>query len=582
MTNFALSEADKQVVYLADQEIDQLYELYSVPVAGGAPVRLNTAGQTPLDFAISPVGGRVAYLSGTRGFGTAHLYSVPIGGGTPTMINAPESEAVSSYQFSPDGNWLFYTVDTDRNRLYRSSATGGTIEVVAENVVSLTFDPTGQYLLYTTNGWYEQLHSVRINGGTPTLLGGIFDFDRLLFSPDSKRVVYYQPGGYGSYVGLVSDLIGGGNKVQLVDPDGDQLTLHSRQLSADGVYVLYAGTVADVNTNQPRRAVIRRAGLHTGGVVTLDEVELPAGAKDVTLKLAQAPGGGPLVYGLSYPNGYENGTATVSHRLVSVPVEGGSSRVLYGPTNLQTTDFPFALRDDGSQLLFRAGVKLYRESLTSAQPAAELGSTYVAQFAFTDDGGALFRKGPGVYYAAPGAEAVRLDDLPENADTTHVAQLGSTVVFRSSRAYIASAAPGAYELFAAELPALPPPPQAPTTAFSADSLELAEGASAASLEVYLAQASSQTVSVAYTVVGGTAVAGVDYTLGAGPLLFAPGETTKSLPLSILDRPGVNGTRTLVLQLETPTLAAAPTDGPTTVTITIRDDEFGVFLPLLAR
>jgi hypothetical protein len=54
------------VVYLADEQIDEAFFLYSVPIAGGPITRLNAppvAGGDVLDFAISPASDWVVYLA---------------------------------------------------------------------------------------------------------------------------------------------------------------------------------------------------------------------------------------------------------------------------------------------------------------------------------------------------------------------------------------------------------------------------------------------------------------------------------------------------------------------------------------
>ncbi|WP_020467969.1 Calx-beta domain-containing protein [Zavarzinella formosa] len=55
-----------------------------------------------------------------------------------------------------------------------------------------------------------------------------------------------------------------------------------------------------------------------------------------------------------------------------------------------------------------------------------------------------------------------------------------------------------------------------------------------SLEVFLSAPSGRTVTVAYAAKGGTAKAGLDYTLAAGTLTFLPGETSKTIPLAVIN------------------------------------------------
>jgi Calx-beta domain-containing protein len=85
-------------------------------------------------------------------------------------------------------------------------------------------------------------------------------------------------------------------------------------------------------------------------------------------------------------------------------------------------------------------------------------------------------------------------------------------------------------------------------------------------------AGSVTVPLTY---GGSAVAGTDY--GAEPpssVTFGPGETSRMIPLTILDNTLPDGDRTLVITLGTPSGGATLTSNATlrSATLTIRDDE----------
>jgi hypothetical protein len=64
ISNFQISPDSNRVVYRADQDTDEVYELYSVPLAGGSPVKLNgtlVSGGRVWNFQISPNSGRIVY-----------------------------------------------------------------------------------------------------------------------------------------------------------------------------------------------------------------------------------------------------------------------------------------------------------------------------------------------------------------------------------------------------------------------------------------------------------------------------------------------------------------------------------------
>ena len=62
--SFRISPDSARVVYRADQQTDEVYELYSVPIAGGPVTKLNgaqTAGGNVDAYFVSPDAARVVY-----------------------------------------------------------------------------------------------------------------------------------------------------------------------------------------------------------------------------------------------------------------------------------------------------------------------------------------------------------------------------------------------------------------------------------------------------------------------------------------------------------------------------------------
>ena len=79
--------------------------------------------------------------------------------------------------------------------------------------------------------------------------------------------------------------------------------------------------------------------------------------------------------------------------------------------------------------------------------------------------------------------------------------------------------------------------------------------------------------VNWSITPGTAVSGVDYSAVGGVLSFADGDSSKTISIAILDDSLVEGNETFTLTLANPT-GGTTIIGPTTVTVTIEDDEFG--------
>src|SRR5439155_9878102 len=112
------SPDSQTVVYTAKQNVDEVYELFSVPITGGTPVRLNAPlvpGGDVVDsppgysvpantFMITPDGTRVVYRADQDTNDVIELYSVPIGGGTPVKLNGPLADrgpCVGADQYTP-------------------------------------------------------------------------------------------------------------------------------------------------------------------------------------------------------------------------------------------------------------------------------------------------------------------------------------------------------------------------------------------------------------------------------------------------------------------------------------------------
>ncbi len=109
----------------------------------------------------------------------------------------------------------------------------------------------------------------------------------------------------------------------------------------------------------------------------------------------------------------------------------------------------------------------------------------------------------------------------------------------------------------------------PKPALSVANVSQAEGASGsqpATFTVSLAKASPLRVSVAYATADGTATAGTDYTATSGTLVFAPGQTTKTVAVPILGDTAYEPDETFTLTLSNPvngTLGTATATGAIT-------------------
>ena len=101
--------------------------VYSVPVDGGAPqVRLNGAlapGGEVDDIDISPAGNRVVYTADQDTDEVIELYSVLIGGGGRVKLSAPlgADGDVDQFDLSPDGAWVAFLADPGNDEQFELS-----------------------------------------------------------------------------------------------------------------------------------------------------------------------------------------------------------------------------------------------------------------------------------------------------------------------------------------------------------------------------------------------------------------------------------------------------------------------------
>ncbi len=113
--------------------------------------------------------------------------------------------------------------------------------------------------------------------------------------------------------------------------------------------------------------------------------------------------------------------------------------------------------------------------------------------------------------------------------------------------------------------------QEPSVEFATTSSSGPEAVSPAILAVNLSGASAQTVTVDYSVTGGTGTGGgVDYTLASGTLTFSPGDTTGNVQIMIIDDPLEERDETIIVALSNPTNARLGTNVSHTYTIVDND------------
>jgi len=111
----------------------------------------------------------------------------------------------------------------------------------------------------------------------------------------------------------------------------------------------------------------------------------------------------------------------------------------------------------------------------------------------------------------------------------------------------------------------------PLLTFSGSNFTASESTASPTVNVLLTGATARTVTVDYSVTGGTATgSGVDYTLASGTLTFTPGQTTKTLTLSVVNDALNEATETVNIALSSPVNGTL--GSPASTVFNITDDD----------
>jgi len=216
----ALTPDGHTAVYVADHDADEVFELWSVPVSGGAaPVKLSGPMAAGGDVApLSPDfptfdarGGRVAYRADQEADEVFELFGAPLDGSAAAVrLNAPLAPGarVISLALTPDGAHVLFTIGIEgvgQVELFGAPSDGSAPAVrLHEAFVAggnvLSFSPTGDgsrvvYLADAEQDERFELYSAPVDGSAApvrlnrTLVPG-GDVARFVLTPDGARAVF--------------------------------------------------------------------------------------------------------------------------------------------------------------------------------------------------------------------------------------------------------------------------------------------------------------------------------------------------------------------------------------------------------
>jgi hypothetical protein len=228
VTHFAITPDSQYVIFTAAQEEAYRPDLYRVPITGGQAVKLNVAalaGRNVRDFAIDPDNVYVVYVAEQLVAGQFELFSVPILGGTVTRLNPNlvAGGSVARFQIDRFLDRVVYLADQEvnnREELFGVPIAGGTavrLNPVGVAVYDFALNPQLQVVVFTAG---NQLYMNVTTSGLLTTLNrplaaGEF-VQNFKISPNGARVAYLvTSGNQAQYVNLYSVLIGGGESAPL-------------------------------------------------------------------------------------------------------------------------------------------------------------------------------------------------------------------------------------------------------------------------------------------------------------------------------------------------------------------------------
>lgn len=193
--NVRWSPDSRRISYMADQQIANVYRVYTIDVVNGDNTQVSEYGDFNSDSRWSPDGATLAYLDHPSAPFPADLVvsaASPGAGDTVLAFLSPNERVVRDYEWSPDGQQIAYTSD---------EGTQGTFELYVVNA-----DGSGG--------------PTKINGALAAG-GDVFDF---AWSPDGSRVAYLADQTTDSFVHLyVSRVDGSGNAAISTALNGEEV-----------------------------------------------------------------------------------------------------------------------------------------------------------------------------------------------------------------------------------------------------------------------------------------------------------------------------------------------------------------------
>ncbi len=472
VTLHRISPDGSRAVYRADQDTDEVFEFYSVPLGGGSSVKISGAmvsgGDVHSAFAFTPDGTRVVFVADREADDVLELYIVPTDGSAPpTKLNGKlvSGGDVDPFDFeiTPDGSLVVYLADQEVDgqvELYSRPIDGGRVSVKLNGpllvgdgeVKSFKISSDSNRVAYRaiqdlefTDELYSRLidgsgSATKLNG--PLVRGGDVDFF-FDISPDGNRVVFRADALIDQKLELFSRPIDGSGSLKTINAPlaSDDSKVGGFRITPDSSRIVYTAEQDKPNTSELYVRPIDGNGnsmrlsgpLDSGEAVFIDDMS-PDGT--VVVYLADQDGNG-------------------RQEAYSVPIDGSASPVkLNEPAEGDESVIGGQITPDSARYIFFADldtpglVQVYSKPIDGSGAQVKLSRAETSEstgaFGVSDDSrlvvlldGNIFA-GTGLFWneTSGGTPAPVNDPLPEDGEIFGLPEFAPdsrTVLYRASQ-----------------------------------------------------------------------------------------------------------------------------------------------------
>lgn len=371
---WVMSPDNQYVVYHADQRMNGVYELFTVPVSGNAsPVRIShnlPVGASVFDPVITPDSKTVLYLvlhphpDDPGQTWIRELYSVPLTGGTAVQLHdcLIPSRSLNPVKLSADSRTaLFAVTSIDISWLFTIPVHGGVRKklIDAPWIADYKFSPDNRTVVFESGVLVPQdlkLFAVPITGGALTQLAPNYPefFIRLFeFTPDGKTVIF---GESGDGKNLYKVPTTGGAVTKLNGPLVPGGGIDSWVLTPDGSKIVYT---ADQDTL--RKSELFAVTINDGSVTKLN-ADFPLDYNVPVQGYEISADSGKVVYLIQQENVLtEPWINSNESKLYKVSIDGEGATRLDKINNENLNAFTFRITPDGNTVIYGAGHDLENE-----------------------------------------------------------------------------------------------------------------------------------------------------------------------------------------------------------------------------